>query len=300
MKRIILTISNLMIIMSLFAQSPEWMSFQAVIRDADNNLVLSQTIGVQISILQGTSSGTPVYIETHSTVTNTNGLVSIEIGGGTIISGDLASVDWGNGPYFVKIQTDPSGGTSYSIEETSQLLSVPYALYAKTTTSSEHHVGEFFGGGIIFWLDDTREHGLILSLVDIGESVWSNISNGLAGTNNWDGANNTIAIIGQSGHTNSAAQLCADYTNEDYGTGVYDDWYLPSMAEFSRLNNTFFEVQKAIDTDENSSTITLSSDWYWSSSEINNVSAYFLRIGSPKLNGFFKSHSCKVRSVRAF
>jgi hypothetical protein len=85
---------------------------------------------MRISILQTSPSGTAVYVETQTPTTNTNGLVSIEIGGGTILSGNFSTIDWANGPYFIKTETDPTGGTSYTIAGTSELLSVPYALYS--------------------------------------------------------------------------------------------------------------------------------------------------------------------------
>ncbi len=114
------------------AQSPEKLSYQAVIRDASDNLVTEQSVGMQISILQGSVSGTTVYVETQNPSTNANGLVSIEIGAGTVQSGDFTTIDWANGPYFIKTETDPAGGSTYTITGTSQLLSVPYALHAKT------------------------------------------------------------------------------------------------------------------------------------------------------------------------
>jgi hypothetical protein len=113
------------------AQSPEKMSYQAVVRNSGNQLVTNQAVGIKISILQGTVTGTAVYEETQATTTNTNGLVTVEIGEGTAISGTFSAIDWANGPYFVKIETDPAGGTNYNITGTSQLLSVPYALYSK-------------------------------------------------------------------------------------------------------------------------------------------------------------------------
>ena len=122
--------------LTLFAQSPEKMSFQAIIRDANNTLISSQPVGIKISILQGSASGTEVYSETQTPSSNINGLISIEIGTGTVISGDFSTIDWANGPFYIKTETDPSGGTNYNITSISELLSVPYALYAKTSGSS--------------------------------------------------------------------------------------------------------------------------------------------------------------------
>jgi hypothetical protein len=113
-----------------FGQSPNGMSYQAVIRNSSDQLVTNQVIGMQISILQGSASGLAVYVETQTPTTNANGLVSIEIGAGTTPD-DFSAIDWENGPYFIKIETDTAGGTNYTITGTSQLLSVPYALYAK-------------------------------------------------------------------------------------------------------------------------------------------------------------------------
>ena len=124
-------ISFMAIIFSdLFAQSPSLMSYQSVIRDAEGVLVKDQAVGVRISLLQTTPDGTEVYVETHSTTSNANGLVTLQIGGGEPESGSIDGIDWGAGPYFLKTETDPTGGTSYSISGISQLLSVPYALYA--------------------------------------------------------------------------------------------------------------------------------------------------------------------------
>lgn len=136
-KTITLAIAFLMNVV-VFAQAPEMMSYQAVIRDAADNLVASSPIGMKISILQGSPSGIAAYVETHTPTSNQNGLISIEIGNGTIVSGDFAAIDWTNGPYFVKSETDPTGGTSYTITGISQLLSVPYALHAGNAYWEKH------------------------------------------------------------------------------------------------------------------------------------------------------------------
>lgn len=114
------------------AQLPEKMSYQAVIRNGDNNLVTNSPIGIKVSILKGSESGTVVYAETQAPTANANGLVTIEIGSGTIVSGSFATIDWTSGTYFIKTETDPAGGTNYTIIGISQILSVPYALHAKT------------------------------------------------------------------------------------------------------------------------------------------------------------------------
>ncbi|UKN00765.1 hypothetical protein K6119_13595 [Paracrocinitomix mangrovi] len=115
-----------------FSQAPNLMSYQAVIWDGSNNLVVSSPVGMQFSILQGSMTGTAVYVETQTPTTNVNGLASVEIGNGTVVSGDIATIDWSAGPYYLKTETDPTGGTNYAITGTTQLLSVPYALHANT------------------------------------------------------------------------------------------------------------------------------------------------------------------------
>ena len=127
----------LVILSPSFAQAPELMSFQAVVRDGTDALVVNSTVGMRISVLQGSPGGSSVYVETHAPLSNANGLVTLEIGNGTVQSGDLSTIDWTNGPYFLKTETDPNGGTAYSITGTSQLMSVPYALYAKESGSSQ-------------------------------------------------------------------------------------------------------------------------------------------------------------------
>ena len=96
-----------------------------MIRNSSNVLLANTQVGIKISVLQGSASGMPVYEETQTATTNANGLVSIQIGTGT-----FAGIDWANGPYFIKTEIDPTGGSNYSITGTQQMASVPYALYA--------------------------------------------------------------------------------------------------------------------------------------------------------------------------
>src|SRR5574344_1140556 len=129
MKKVFTFLAAVLLTATVWAQSPEKMSYQAVIRNSSDALVTNTQIGMEINIRQGTPSGTVVYTETQTPTTNANGLVSIEIGGGT----GFNTIDWSAGPYFIETKTaiEPPL-TTYTITGTSQLLSVPYALHAKT------------------------------------------------------------------------------------------------------------------------------------------------------------------------
>lgn len=137
MKKLITLFVILPLSISVFTQSPNKMSYQAVIRKTSGELVTNQVIGLKVSILQGSPSGSVVYSETYSPApqTNANGLVTVEIGSGSPVTRTFTGIDWAAGPYYLKTETDPTGGTSYTISGTNQLLSVPYALYSKSAAS---------------------------------------------------------------------------------------------------------------------------------------------------------------------
>ena len=132
MKKFFSLVSAVLLSASLWAQAPQSFSYQAVIRGGNNVLVANKPVGMKISLLQGSEKGTAVYVETHKPTSNDNGLVSIAIGGGIkdASSTAFASIDWSKGPYFVQTETDPTGDVNYTLITTSQLLSVPFALYA--------------------------------------------------------------------------------------------------------------------------------------------------------------------------
>lgn len=132
MKKVILTVSAFIFSLKLMAQAPEKMSYQAVVRNSSNGLVISAPVGMRISILQGSAAGASVYTETQTVNSNANGLVSLEIGSGTVVSGNFSTIDWSADTYFIQTETDPTGGTTYTVTGTSQLMSVPYALHAKS------------------------------------------------------------------------------------------------------------------------------------------------------------------------
>lgn len=401
------------------SKSPDKISYQAVVRNEANQLVVSQPVGVRLSILKGSVNGMLVYSERQQPVTNPNGLFSLVIGDDTaqLIMGSLTEIEWSEGPYFILSEIDPSGGFNYSLSGTSQLLSVPYALYASEAESltgeleetdpkfenspasmitdadiekiahisgtntgdqeishlvdfqslgdslailrnqipdtadwlksetdptfgasvaaaitmadtilwnnkqellfagdgiriegnkirlnqNSHYVGELYGGGVVFWVDHSGQHGLVVSMVDIGSGQnWGPVSLvGVQAQSDWNGIGNSEAIASASSATN-AASTCLVYQNVNYGTGVFSDWYLPSRGELVDLWNSLRAVQKALEMDGNSDTQTLSRQAYWSSTEYNNNSAwyYFFTYGYSSYGN--KNQNFYVRAIRAF
>jgi hypothetical protein len=134
MKKALLVSIILLTTFAAWAQVPQQISYQSVIRDGNNKVIASSTVGIKISLLQGSATGSAVYVETHRKSTNANGLVSLEIGTGTVLSGSFASINWANGPYLIQTETDPTGGVNYTAPGVFALNSVPYALYAANGT----------------------------------------------------------------------------------------------------------------------------------------------------------------------
>lgn len=204
-------LAALYLVLTLQAQPPQKISYQAVVRNSTNALVTNQPVGVKITILQGSATGTPVFAETHTPTTNANGLINIVIGTGSPAINGLLDVVWSTGPYFIKTEIDPAGGTAYSITSTSELLSVPYALYAKKAEStnllnlpfagSSHSINNAFsvknnnGIAIVGWGDDA--YGNTFGVVG---STNSGVGIGVRGINK----STTGIALGISGETYSS------------------------------------------------------------------------------------------------
>jgi hypothetical protein len=269
------------------AQAPQKMSYQAVLRNASNALVTNMTVGMKISVLQGTISGTVAYAETQTPSTNANGLVTLEIGSGTPITSTFASINWANGPYFIKTETDPTGGTNYTISGTSQLLSVPYALFSANAQVGgfTHYLGEPYLGGIIFYLykgSDGLEHGLVVALTE-SYGQWQTINTLVNANRTWDGAYNTALMTGSPIATYIAT----------LGAG----WYIPSIDELGRLYDNRFNVNKALNISGNT---LLTTTAYWSSNENNLTNAYNFIFSYGNVFNYVKQTSYPVRGVKSF
>ena len=319
MKKLYTIIAVILLTASSFAQAPDKMSYQAVIRDASGSLISNQSVGIQLSIMQTTAGGTAVYVETQTPTTNANGLLSLEIGTGTVVTGNFSTIDWSADSYFIKTETDPAGGSSYSITGTSQLLSVPYALYAKTSGAvagggggggGALTLGQEYQGGIIIHLDASGEHGLIISKVTPpatpcdgqGCGHFAGVSNLFAGAIHsglYEGALNTRVMYRKQGGMDPTAMTYATSAASNFsvteGGVTYDDWYVPSAFELALI----MENQSVIP-----SAYSINGTWYWSSTEATAANNYALHrdpdygVTGPLPLG--KNSRRLVRLLRAF
>ena len=281
-------VAGLLLTLSVFAQAPQKMSFQAVIRNNSNALVTSTLVGMKISVLQGSPTGTVAYSETQSPTTNANGLVSLQIGSGIVVSGTFTAINWATGPYFIKTETDPTGGSAYSIMGTSELTSVPYALFSANAAVGgfTHYLGEAFNGGIIYYLykgSDGLEHGLIVALTE-SLAAWQTTGTLVNANRTEDGAYNTNLM------TNSPAKTYI----QTLGAG----WYLPSIDELGLLYYNRYSAQKGLRIGGN--TLLSNSADFWSSNEYNASEAYYFTFYNGYANYFNKSWIRYVRAIRAF
>ena len=199
MKKLITICAAILMTTSVFAQAPNKISYQAVIRNSSSALVTSTPVGMKISILQGSTTGTPIYVETQTATTNANGLVSLEIGTGTAITGTFAAINWANGPYFIKTETDPNGGTAYTIAGTNELMSVPYALFsANGTPGPQGAIGPQGPIGLTGPIGATGAQGSIGLTGATGPQGPIGLT-GSAGTNGSNGAQGSIGLTGATG-----------------------------------------------------------------------------------------------------
>jgi uncharacterized membrane protein YciS (DUF1049 family) len=293
---------------TLGAQVPQALTFQAIVRGANGQLIVSAPVQIRISILQATEDSTLVYQEVHVVNATEHGRVNLLIGEGNTSVGAFEAIDWGNVPCLLKVEMDVSNSNNYALCSITSLLTVPYALYATSTDSvlepfvesddvffsqpaggiveqdtsrwynsldavvgesgivvngatvsvvQEHVIGEWFMGGRIVaaWQENGVQHGLIAANGPLPElRPYSNVAGEFVGPNAWssdDGVQNSLAILAQAGHTNSAALGCAAYSD---GT-----WYLPSILELQMIFQQRWIFEQ--------SGIAIPEMYYWSSTE---------------------------------
>lgn len=317
MKQLITFLAAVVITVGVYAQTPNKISYQAVVRDSSNNLVTNQQVGVKIEVKEGS---TVEYSETHTVTTNANGLFTLNIGDGSNLSGTWSNIDWdGNSPISVDVGVDPNGGSNYTLTSSSDMNTVPYAFHAETVSnetdptftaspangitsgdianwnasasasSPDFYIGQDTLGGIVFeiWTDSSgAQHGLIVSKIE-GDTSWLSANILVNANRTYDGAYNTSQM------TFSPAKTWI-YTN------FSSTWYLPSIDELRILYNARYYVNKAIAA--GSGTLIRRDDRIWSSTEspFNNTTALYINFYNGSVSIEDKVVSQKIRAIREF
>lgn len=302
---------------------PQAFNYSAVARDSSGQPIANTTIGLQVSLLKGSVNGPTVYSENHFPVTDQHGLFNLIIGAGAIQSGTMDSVGWHTDNFYLQVSMDASGGTNFLIMGTTQLLSVPYALYAKSagtisggsggggggTQSGGHYIGEYFGGGIIYelWKDSSGvEHGYIIDLFNIDSAgFWcdfnpdSVIINGA--TSFYEGEANCQDIVNTPGHTTSAASKCLGSTS-----GGYTDWYLPAPEEILPLGYSVPRINRTLRTIPGAKTLepgmflwTSANKYYAHLGQVWNYASAYL-VGYDLMQESPKDYPAYIRAIRKF
>ena len=219
-------------------QSPQQFSYQAVVRDNNNHLIPNRTIGMRVSILKDSTNGQVAYVETHSPKTNQQGLIQLNIDGGNVVSGSFSSVPWSAAKLFVKTEMDLQGATNYTISNITQLLSVPYAMYASDIPISKS--------------GDTVTIGKSRLVIPGSQLVWgsapASLSNGLVGYWPFNGNAND-----ESGNGNHGTVYGAILTNDRFGANnkAYHfnfNWIIVPGNNFNFTNNMSVNIWYKIDT----------------------------------------------------
>ncbi|MFA6923905.1 MAG: hypothetical protein WC223_06590 [Bacteroidales bacterium] len=239
MKKVLVFSVMCFIIVELsFAQAPQAFKYQTVVRDASGNPLTNQKVNFRISILQNSTVGISVYTERQIDTTNNFGLANIEIGKGTLVSGNFSNISWGTDKYYIQIEIDPAGGNTFALMGTSQLLSVPYALYAENSgtagstgpTGGQGPQGPIGGQGAIGSTGATGSAGV----------TGPTGNNGSAGATGITGPTGPIAgadkqlIFNDDGNAGASAELTYDKTSKHLAIGTA----MPAASAALEVNST--------------------------------------------------------------
>lgn len=241
MKKVTFFLAMMAFAITVFAQPPQAFKYQAIARDSVGNILINQNVSLRISILEGSTTGTAVYVETHNTITNDLGLFNLEIGNpDTVVSGDFMNINWSASKYFLQVELDVEGGISYDLMGISQLLSVPYSISSqeaemakglKLVSGDKEYIVMVNENGELYTvrggcdsLVDTRD-GKVYQATWIGDQCWMAENLNYETDSSWcynnDAAN--CEVYGRMYAHNSAVDACPG------------GWHLPDNNEWCTL-----------------------------------------------------------------
>jgi hypothetical protein len=333
-KTLLSLVAIVTIALTSFGQAPEGFKYQAVVRDAGNLILNNQSVGMQLTILQGALPGTAVYTETFAPTTNAFGLVNLEIGKGSSTD-EFNTIDWAAGSYFIETAVDITGGTSYVVMGTSQLMSVPYALHAKTAENVTNDtdtqldstgisvlgfvagshtdstaianmgftanpcglsIGDTYQGGIIFYLDASGCHGLISAPTDQSTGVrW------YAGTYGKTRATGDGLYAGEANIAIIiAAQVSIGDDGSDYAAQICNDLQITEGGV--TYDDWYLPSKYELNLLYLQKTVVggFAGSYYWSSTEVDNNGAWGQFFANANQYRYNKFNYNDVRAVRAF
>ena len=325
----LLNIFLLLIPILVFPQgAPQGISYQAVAYDSDGFEISNQDISVRLGILLGGVDAEASYTEVHSVTTDDFGLFSLVISEGET-SDNFSSINWELGAYL-KVEVDEDLDGEYSIMGVSLFNAVPYALYAPTqdviltklnelenkvdSLENRIKIGDYAHGGIVFYVDETGEHGLVAAEYDLSQGPSGNSWElGCANfeTTNWatgyevgDGYQNTMDIINNNcGQTSNYNSITGAHACVDFVSNGYDDWFIPSLNSLMLMYTNLFNLIN-IDSEptDYSPPYNFTNNWYWSSTfgSTNNSYAYLLVPTQGEFWYTWSSNPGQIRPIRSF
>jgi hypothetical protein len=264
MKKLAILSILFFVALGVFAQAPNYFNYQAVARNTSGALLSQQNVSFRISILQSSAAGTAVYVETHNTTTNDYGLANLKIGLGTVVSGSISAIAWESNNYFLKVEMDPAGGSAFQLMGTTQLISVPYAMYANkagAVASTGQSVYQALGTGQLSVTSAITSFTLVPGL-----SLNVNVPSGCKVLIHTDGGlqcsatGNAYSVVDMSIHVDnvSQAQRRIVAANTTGLAQVITNWSMDRMMTLAAGNHTF-EVRAMYATGSGASTANVSS-----------------------------------------